>query len=135
VKRAAINLGCWLIVVAIMCIAASFKPAHAHDPDPEISFWMQSLIRPDEPYKSQRDKCCGESDAYWADKVFVENGKTFAVITDTREIENRPHRDVGETFEIWPEKQKWDQGNPTGHNQIFLSTGGFVYCFVQSTGT
>jgi hypothetical protein len=34
-----------------------------------------------------------------------------------------------------PEKLKWDRGNPTGHNVLFISTSGYTWCFVMGAGT
>ena len=101
--------------------------------DPYVKEWYKGLMRPDVPNNS----CCGEADAYWADEVHVRNGKTYATITDDRDDRplGRPHIPVGTEIEIPPEKLKWDRGNPTGHNILFLSTYRFVFCFVQTGGT
>lgn len=100
--------------------------------DPAIREWYQSLMQPDVPTAS----CCGEADAYWADEIHVRGGKTYAKITDDRpdEPRGRPHVDVGTEFEIPDNKLKWDRGNPTGHAILFLSRGGYVFCFVQGGG-
>lgn len=89
-------------------------------------------MQPDNPVMS----CCGEADAYWADEIHVRDGKTFARITDDRDDapRGRPHRDIGEEFEIPNNKLKWDRGSPEGHAVIFLSRQGFVFCFVQGGG-
>jgi hypothetical protein len=99
--------------------------------DPTIREWYQSLMMPDIPTAS----CCGEADAYWADDIHVKGGKTFAMITDDRDDAPlmRPHIDIGTVIEIPPHKLKWDRSNPTGHGVVFLSRGGFVYCYVQPT--
>lgn len=101
--------------------------------DPRVKEWYQSLMRPDVP----DSRCCGESDAYWADKVFTRDGKVVAVITDDRPDGplGRPNIPVGTEFVIPPEKLKWDRGNPTGHNILFATPGGMIYCFVQGSGT
>jgi len=133
----------WL-TVALVCMGAllfilySVKISPAHDSgqwgnaDPAIREWYQSLMQPDAPNAS----CCGEADAYWADKVFVKDGKTYAEITDDRPDAplGRPHREVGTVFEIPNHKLKWDRGNPTGHAIIFVSRNDYVYCFVQAGG-
>lgn len=100
--------------------------------DPNVTTWYQSLMQPDVPNAS----CCGEADAYWCDDYFARDGKAFCRITDDRpdEPRGRPHRDVGQEFEIPPHKLKWDRSNPTGHGVIFLSRGDFVYCYVQPGG-
>lgn len=94
--------------------------------------WYQGLMQPDNPSVS----CCGESDAYWADEVHYRDGKTYAVITDDRDDapRMRPHIDIGTEFEVPNFKLKYDQGNPTGHGVIFLSRGGWVYCYVLPGG-
>ncbi len=100
--------------------------------DPAIREWYQNLQQPDVPNAS----CCSESDAYYADEVHVRDGKVYATITDDRpdEPRRRPHRDVGETFEIPPNKMNKDP-NPTGHRVIFLSRQGYVFCFVDGSGS
>lgn len=100
--------------------------------DPEIRQWFQGLMQPDVPTAS----CCGESDLYWCDDIHVRDNKTFCKITDDRpdEPRNRPHLDLGTEFEIPSNKLKFDKGNPTGHALLFVSRGGFVFCFVQGTG-
>lgn len=109
--------------------------------DPEISQWYKSLMRPDLGFS--QSPCCGEADAYWCDDISVNDGHVFCAITDDRDDapRQRPHRNLGEKFEIPPDKMKFNPndhqknlGNPTGHAIIFLSTGGFVYCFVPSGG-
>jgi hypothetical protein len=97
-----------------------------------IGHWYQTLMQPDNPSAS----CCGESDAYWCDKINVRAGKTFCTITDDWDDAplKRPHVDVGTEVEIPNHKLKWDAGNPTGHSIVFLSRGGYVFCFVQNGG-
>ena len=58
-------------------------------------------------------------------------------ITDDRDDVplRRPHINIGTEIEIPPNKYKFDASNPTGHAIVFLSTGGFVFCFVQGTGS
>jgi hypothetical protein len=105
--------------------------------DPQIRAWYRELKQPDHPHMS----CCGEADAYYADKVYTKDGKNIAVITDTRPDEplQRPHVPPGTEVVIPDHKMKWDRGNPTGHNVIFLSRSGKdgahdVYCFVDGNG-
>lgn len=99
--------------------------------DPNIREWYKSLMQPDIPTLS----CCGEADAYYCDDIHVRDGKSYCKITDTRDDKplGRPHREIGEEFEIPPNKLKWDRSNPTGHSIIFLSTSGYTWCFVQGT--
>lgn len=116
-----------------------FQPAHARNlgqwenSDPDTRGWYQSLRQPDNPDVS----CCGEGDAYWADEVHIIDGKTYVTITDTREDQplGRQHIDVGTVILIPDYKLKWDRGNPTGHNIVFVIFSSlYVLCFVQSTG-
>jgi len=100
--------------------------------DPAISQWYKTLMQPDNPAIS----CCGEADAYWADKVEVKDGKVYATITDTRDDKplGRRHIPPGTVFQIPPHKMKFDRGNPTGHVVIFISLSDQVLCFVQGGG-
>src|SRR6266576_5972654 len=100
--------------------------------DPTIKKWYQELMQPDVPTAS----CCGEADSYWADEMHTRDGKNYAVIGDDRDDAKlgRPHIDNGTEIEIPQNKLKWDRSNPTGHAIVFLSTGHFVFCFVQGGG-
>ena len=100
--------------------------------DPTVREWYQALMQPDNPNAS----CCGEADAYWADEIYVKNGKTYAVITDDQpdEPRRRPHIDIGTEVEIPNNKLKWDKSNPTGHGILFLGRSGNVFCYVQPGG-
>ena len=125
-----------LVAAFLMFIGSQ---ARAHDDgqwtnsDPAIREWFQGLMQPDAPNAS----CCGEADAYWADEIHVRDGKTYATITDDRPDAplRRQHVDVGTEIEIPNHKLKWDRANPTGHGVVFLSRSGYVFCFVQPTGT
>lgn len=100
--------------------------------DPVIVEWYKTLKQPDVPAAS----CCGEADAYYC-QSFVKQEKTYCRITDDRddEIRHRPHVDIGTIIEIPDNKLKWDEGNPTGHEIVFLSRNQYVFCFVQNGGT
>lgn len=126
-------------LVALMFIGvAVWSVAHARDLDQwnaqdlTVRHWYQTLMQPDNPAVS----CCGEADAYWADEMRVRNGKAYAVITDDRPDEplKREHVEIGTEIEVPPHKLKHDQGNPTGHGVIFLSRGGYVWCYVMPGG-
>lgn len=121
-----------LFSVAFVSLAWGRDAGQWETSDPAVVEWYRSLMRPDAPSSS----CCGEADAYWADEVHVKDGKTYATITDDRpdEPRGRPHVPVGTVVEIPNEKLKWDKSNPTGHGVVFLSRGGFVFCFVQPGG-
>lgn len=125
--------------VAIGALLAILAPAFGRDlgqwenTDPVLRQWYRSLMQPDNPGVS----CCGEGDAYFADKVEVKDGKVYATITDTRADEplGRRHIPPGTRFEIPHYKLKWDRGNPVGRAIIFVNTVDQVLCFVQATGT
>jgi hypothetical protein len=120
-----------VVVLAIGSVAlASWAFAHDHD-HPELDRWYAGLMQPDNPTAS----CCGRSDAYWCDDYYARDGKAYCKITDDREVAGRPPVPVGTEIEIPPWKLKFDRGNPTGHAVVFLSSGGAVFCFVQSSGS
>jgi hypothetical protein len=123
---------------AVLLILLLSTPGFAHDSgqweasDPAIREWFQTLMQPDNPSLS----CCGFSDAYYADEVHVRAGKTYATITDDRPDAplNRPHIPNGTEIEIPNNKLKWNRGNPTGHNVLFVNPSHIVFCFVQGSG-
>ena len=41
---------------------------------------------------------------------------------------------VGTEVEVPNNKLKWDKANPTGHGVVFISRGGYVFCYVQPGG-
>jgi len=101
--------------------------------DPDTKEWFRTLMQPDNPTIS----CCGDGDAYYADKINVIDGKTYVTITDERDDKPlvRGHIPVGTVILVPDYKLKWDRGNPTGHNIIFVIYSSlYVLCFVQSTG-
>jgi len=132
------SLAAALIIMAALIaymFMVPFPHAFGHDRDTSHDGWYMSLKMPDQPNSS----CCGIADAYWCDDISVEKGKTFCKITDDQDIPQRPKLPMGTKIEIPDYKLKWEQdgkpiGNPTGHSIVFLSSGGLVYCFVQSTG-
>lgn len=108
------------------------QQARGHDHDhPDLDGWYAGLKQPDNPSAS----CCGVADAYWCDDYYARDGKAFCRITDDRVVAGRPPVPVGTEIEIPDRKLKWDRGNPTGHAVVFLSSGGSVFCFVQSSGS
>lgn len=121
-----------LLAICLVAASAGARDLGQWDPTDPVTQWYQSLMQPDVPTAS----CCQESDAYFADTVRVRDGKTYAVVTDDRPDGPlmRPHVEVGTEVEIPPNKLKWDRGNPTGHNVLFMSRSGYVFCFVQGTG-
>ncbi len=127
------------MVVLLLAVGYLFEPVISRDlgqwenTDPAVHEWYRTLTRPDYP----QGICCTEADAYWADEVHVRGGKTYATITDDRDDGplHRPHIPNGTEFEVPEIKLKWDRGNPTGHNVLFISTRGDVWCFVTGTGS
>jgi hypothetical protein len=91
-----------------------------------IRQWFQSLMQPDNPYKS----CCGEADAFEADTFDQEDGHWVAVITDGKGVLAN-----GTRFIIPDGKLKFDKGNPTGHGIVFVGDQGQVYCYVAPGGS
>lgn len=129
------------IIAALLAVAAIVLlcgRCHARDigqwtnSDPVIHQWYKTLTRPDAPSSI----CCTEADAYWADEFYVRDGKMYARITDERDDVplGRPHIPNGTEIEVPPEKLKWDRGNPTGHGVLFVSKGGYTWCYVQPGG-
>jgi hypothetical protein len=87
--------------------------------------WYQRLMQPDNPQVS----CCGEADAFEADSFEIEGDHYVAIITDGKGIFAN-----GTRIPVPNHKMKWDEGNPTGHGIIFISTTGQVYCYVTPGG-
>jgi hypothetical protein len=124
----------WQIIIGgiftLAFILVGMASCAAHDDDHEHDAWYSELRQPDNPTAS----CCGLADAYWCDFYRAEGDKAVCTISDDRKIAGRPPIPVGTKIEIPTNKLKWDRGNPTGHSIVFLSSGGAVYCFVQSGG-
>lgn len=123
-----------ILALAAMGCLASVAGARENDAweanPPEVRKWFQGLMQPDNPIIS----CCGESDAYYADSFEVDGDKYVAIITDTRDVPNRPFIKPGTKIVVPNNKLKYDAGNPTGHGVIFMNTIGTVYCFVVPGG-
>lgn len=141
-----------LLPVALVLAAAIAiffaRPAYPRDlgqwaqNDPETRDWYGRQKMPDHPQQS----CCGEGDAYYADKVETDGkGNVFAIITDTREDFplGRPNIPVGTRIPIpdFKNKDTRKDPNPTGHTVIFVrwyaeQEGGNygVLCFLPSGG-
>jgi hypothetical protein len=101
----------------------------------DVRDWFATLMQPDNPTVS----CCGEADAYWADKYEVDGDEYVAIITDDRgEVYDanvgRVTRKAGTKVPVPNRKLKWDDGNPTGHGVVFLSPGGSVICYLPPGG-
>ena len=95
------------------------------DSPPHIRLWFQELRQPDNP----RLSCCGEADAFEADRFEVEGDHYVAIITDGRGVMAN-----GTRIPVPNEKMKFDTGNPTGHGVIFVGDEGQIYCYVTPSG-
>jgi hypothetical protein len=120
------------LTLAVAAVLTRCAKAHDHN-NPDQDEWYHSLMQPDVPTVS----CCSYADAYYADEIHVRDGQTYATITDDRPDEplGRPHVENGSEYLIPPNKLKWDKGNPTGHNVLFISRAGYTWCFVMGAGT
>lgn len=129
------RLGTVILIAIVLSVALSVS-AKSRDfgqwENSNNKLWFESLRQPDNPALS----CCGEADAYWADKVEVQGDKVYAIITDDRPDAplGRRHIPVGTRFEVPPHKIKYDRGNPTGHIVIFINVADQVLCYVQNGG-
>lgn len=127
------------------------------DPDTcaKIQLWYKSAKMPTSgTYGSYPSSCCGEADAYWADQIDrVTDKGVFVTITDKRNcattpqyqddeegnyyqtpssptdecIRNRVERDGQKIFIPNNKLDDRHQGNPTGHNVVFLGVGTTAY--------
>lgn len=123
-------------LIPIMVGLSLMGSAKAHDTDPVVTQWMETLMQPDAP----NVRCCGEGDAYWCDDYGFDGKDAYCKITDDRHIHGRPNIPVGTKIIIPQHKLKHDKGNPTGHNIVFAApyyqnSGYLVFCFVQGGGT
>lgn len=102
--------------------------------DPAIGAWFARQRQPDD----RRISCCGEADAYYADRIEIRDGKFFAVITDDREDAplQRPHRDIGSVVEIPAHKFNDPRSDPnlTGHGIVFVGSSGQAFCYFNMPG-
>jgi hypothetical protein len=151
------------LMIATLAASAIATPVHAvHwtdiDEPAEVKAWYADVVRSDTTPESSGCRalivhdcvkpkgaseygpgasCCGEADAYYADKYKVDGDKFYAIITDDRVIEGRPKVAVGTEILI-PNKviDIFRQGNPTGHTIMFLLVDGtFPVClFPQAEG-
>lgn len=102
------------------------------EPDPDICLHIQQwYANAKQPHAAGEylSSCCGTADAYWVDKVdkIIDAG-VFVTVTDDRQITYRIPRNSQTVF--IPKERLDDrfQGNPTGHNVVFL-TSGITYYF------
>jgi hypothetical protein len=123
-----------LLILFLVCTPAIAKDlGQWQHQAPDISDYFKSLKQPDLTVSS----CCGEADAYYADKTETgSDGELYAIITDTRPDEplKRPHKDVGTKVLVPTYKmRKVPIFNPTEHTIIFLGRNNFVYCYEPVT--
>ena len=117
---------------SLVGFSASARDQGQWDDSSALRGWYEALMQPDNPTQS----CCGPADSYFCDDYRMERGKALCTISDDREDapRRRPHIPIGTVIEIPPHKLKWDRGNPTGHGVVFVSPGGYVFCYVQPGG-
>lgn len=125
----------YLILAALLFFGIGYATARDFgqwDRSSPESQWYSTLMQPDNPAVS----CCGEADAWYTGFPYARGDKMYIRIDDDRpdEPRKRRHIDSGTEFEVPFHKIKKDQGNPTGHGVIFLSTGDYVYCYVMPGG-
>ena len=121
------KIGLWpaaLVCLSLHALAANYEP----DPDPAVNAWYGKVISNDHV------SCCGVADAYWAFTTRVNaDGSIEVQVQDDRAIEGRTDLD-GHTFTVPPDKiDRRMQGNPTGHEIIFVA-GAYVICFFPGGG-
>lgn len=115
----------WALLIATNAIARDGPQWDGLDP--RIKEWFEHLKQPDHP----RLSCCGEADAYEADRFEVEGDHYIAIITGHRAVTDIP---IGTRIPVPNQKMKFDAGNPTGHGIIFIGTRGQVFCYVTPAG-
>jgi hypothetical protein len=114
------------IVVMIGVVGAKARDDGQWADQPEhIRQWFQSLKQPDHP----RVSCCGEADAFEADRFEADGDHYVAIITNGKGL-----IPSGTRIPVPNQKLKWDAGNPTGHGIIFIGPQGEVYCYVTPSG-
>lgn len=144
-----------LLVLALSTCGPTLLPAAEDRPYdvPDVHEYFATLVMPDNPTV----RCCGESDAYFADAVApcapgdvpVGGGECalVAIITDERsdtilieqpngvgKVINRPHLDVGTRVVIPRHKlRRKPVANPTEHTLFFVGVADgvptAVYCY------
>lgn len=133
------------IFIGITLMTKFSSPAHGmnyepvvcdNEPDPEectkIHTWYERVVQPGQEYNIS---CCGVGDAYWAEIIEVRGSFVRIKIVDGRVIQNRIPRN-GQEFDVpYGRMDDKHQGNPTGHNIVFIGQSGMVYCFFQGIGT
>lgn len=118
------------LVFAFFVIGAHARDLGQWNDDPEKSAWYRSLKQPDMPAIS----CCGEADSYFCDE-HARGSQVYCIIDDDRDNEKlkRQPRANGTVIEIPDNKLNHDP-NLEGRGVVFLSAGGYVYCFIGAGG-
>jgi hypothetical protein len=112
-------------------ILYSIPIARAHDHDhPELDQWYANIKQPDTGIS-----CCGPSDSYHCDEG-ARGSQVTCKINDDRDNAKLGRIPVpnGTVIEIPQHKINKDP-NPTGRAVVWLSSGGFVWCFVGISGS
>ena len=124
-----------LPAVCLLLLASGFAVARDQGQwkyaEPDVAEWYRTLMMPD---IGTPVSCCGEGDAYYADKQDVDpaTGGIIAIITDERPDEPRArmHVPVGTRIPVPASKiRKHPIPNPTEHTVVFLSIYQNVMCY------
>lgn len=149
------RMGLWCIrlltVVSFILCALFWRQALSRD----SGQWAQLPLEPGETAleRAQRNawfnrqkmpdndniSCCGEADAYYADKARTgADGNTIAIITDDRKDAPLGRRSIpiGTEYTIPRHKMKDTRSDPnlTGHTIIFVGTSDDVFCYLPDGG-
>lgn len=118
-------LGVVIFLVGMTVYAFAHDPAHH-----ELDQWYSTRKQPDTGIS-----CCGPSDAYFCDEG-AKGQQVICIINDDRDDAElkRIHVPNGTVVEIPPHKINKDP-NPTGRAVVWLSSYGFVWCFVGISGS
>ncbi len=86
------------LMLALMSYGHARNLGQWENSDPDTKEWFRTLMQPDNPTIS----CCGDGDAYYADKINIIDGKTYVTITDERDDKPlvRGHIPVGTVIEV-----------------------------------
>lgn len=126
----------WMIFLSIVITFATLSLVGARDLgqwgdiDPEIAKWYRDLKQPDSGIS-----CCGSADSYYCIEK-ARGSQVICEISDDRDNEALRRKPIpnGTMIEVPPNKINRD-ANITGHAVIFLSYGGYVWCFVGVSGS
>lgn len=115
----------FVVLTVLVCAALAHDPAHH-----ELDGWYATRKQPDTGIS-----CCGPSDAYFCDEG-ARGQQVVCIINDDRDDKelHRIHIPNGTVIEIPQHKINKDP-NPTGRAVVWLSSAGFVWCFVGISGS